>query len=192
MNIKCCNAPGLVIQENGEHIKGKQYNRQELKPCWTTKSMFIEIPTLVSQWEAGMSSLVTPAGVIGESSWIMIGVPSKCFTLSFGEAELINIKLLLASTPVEKLLSCASVDRKISSCWERKLKWCCKFNENYDWIFFWKSTLGSEVVGCSTGLVFRGVPLTGKIGVWYTEFRTEMFWRKRKHTEFSKEQSKRK
>ena len=41
-----------------------------------------------------------------------------------------------------------------------------------------KQTLGSEVVGCSTGLVFRGVPLTGKIGVWYTEFRTEMFWTK--------------
>ena len=78
--------------------------------------MFIGIPTLVSQSEAGMSSLVATAGVIGESSSIMVGVPWKRLNLSFEEPELINIKLLFASTPVEKLLSCASVDRNFSSC----------------------------------------------------------------------------
>ena len=77
-----------------------------------------------------MSSLVATAGVIGESSSIMVGVPWKRLTLSFEEAELINIKLLFALVPLEKLISTASVDRNFSSCSERKLKCCCKFNEN--------------------------------------------------------------
>ena len=62
-----------------------------------------------------MSSLLTGAGVIGESSSILIGVPWKRLTLSFGEVELINIKLLFALTPPEKLISAALVDTKTPS-----------------------------------------------------------------------------
>ena len=63
-----------------------------------------------------MSSLVAAAGVIGESSSIMIGVPWKRLTLSFPEAELMSIKLLFALTPPEKLISAALVDTKTPSC----------------------------------------------------------------------------
>ena len=81
-----------------------------------------------------MSLLVAMAGVIEESSSIMVGVPWKRLTLSFEEEELINIKLLFALNPSEKMVSAASVDRNFSSY------------------------LGCEVVACSIELMFTGVP----------------------------------
>jgi len=149
--------------------------------------MFIGIPSLVSHWEAGISSLVAVAGVVGESSLIRIGVPWKCLTLSFPEAELMSIKLLFALTSVENLISSASADRKTTSWWERKIKCCCKFNKNYDYEkkFEW---LEADLRLWSSFLVDRvGVhvwSMSWEYWCFVHRIQDRNVLEKRKHTEF--------